>query len=94
MSLGGLLFSLGPNSVFHGVLYALFPLVDKSRVPAAGIILFAVGFAPLVAFGVDMLPRSESSLGPGAPDGCCSTFAAVLAFTSLILWAVEDSGGR
>ncbi len=55
LSLGGILFSLGPNSLLHGVLYALVPLVEKARVPGAGTVVFAVGLAPLAAFGVDAL---------------------------------------
>ncbi len=51
----GLLFTLGANSLLHGVLYSLIPLVEKARVPAAGSLIFALGFAPLAAFGVDLL---------------------------------------
>ena len=61
MSLGGILFALGPNSVFHGVMYALVPMVDKARVPAAGSIVFMLGLAPLAAFGMDRLALPDSA---------------------------------
>jgi len=55
LALCGILFALGGNSVFHGMFYALAPLVEKARVPAAATVLFAVGLAPLAAFGLDAL---------------------------------------
>ena len=54
MALSGILFALGGNSVFHGMLYALAPLVEKARVPEAATLIFALGLAPLDAFGLDL----------------------------------------
>src|SRR5207248_8805755 len=34
IAMGGLIFSLGGNAVFHGVIYSLIPMVEKARVPA------------------------------------------------------------
>ena len=62
IGLGGLLFALGPNSVFHGIFYSLVPLVEKARVPGAATLLFALGVAPLAAYGLDMIPRPENFL--------------------------------
>lgn len=59
IGLGGLFFALGPNSVFHGILYSLVPLVDKARVPGAGSLLFALGAALLAAYAADLIPRLE-----------------------------------
>src|ERR1700722_10391645 len=55
LALCGILFALGGNSVFHGMFYALAPLVEKARVPAAATVLFAVGTAVLAAFGLDAI---------------------------------------
>jgi hypothetical protein len=60
IALGGIVFSLGANSILHGAVYALFPLVDKARVPAAATIVFALGIAPLAAFGLDLIQRPEN----------------------------------
>jgi hypothetical protein len=60
MALSGILFALGPNSIFHGVIYALVPMVDKARVPAAGTIVLMLGLAPLAAFGVDKFSENGS----------------------------------
>jgi hypothetical protein len=95
ISLGGLIFSLGPNSVFHGMLYALFPLVEKSRVPSAGILLFALGIAPLAAFGVDMLPGNKSSESvewSRCAGWLLAGVAAVLALASLVFSVVRVPG--
>jgi hypothetical protein len=61
MALLGLLFSMGGENVFHGLLYSLFPLFDKARAPARALVIFNLGVAPLIAFGLDALrdePRS------------------------------------
>ncbi len=57
----GLLFSLGRNNVFHGIFYAVVPLVEKARNPSMAIAVFHFGVAVLAAFGVDsILSRKES----------------------------------
>jgi len=89
MALGGILFALGPNSVFHGVLYAILPLVDKARVPAAGSIVFMLGIAPLAAFGVDWLALPESHFLTRRAGWILSGFAAVLILASLFFYAVH-----
>ncbi len=53
IAIAGILFALGPNSVFHGILYGLLPMVDKARVPSMAVIVFDVGAAVLAAFGLD-----------------------------------------
>lgn len=58
----GIFFALGPHSLLHGVLYALMPMVEKARVPAAGILLFSTGIAPLAAWGFDAMLSNESPL--------------------------------
>ena len=92
LSLGGILFSLGPNSIFHGVLYAVLPLVEKARVPAAGILIFSLGFAPLVAFGIDLLPSPGSFAWSRRAGWVLLGLAAVLALASFTFWAVRLPG--
>lgn len=41
LSLGGILFALGPNGLLHGILYAVAPMLDKARMPAAGTVVFS-----------------------------------------------------
>ncbi len=67
LALCGIVFALGGNSVFHGMFYALAPLVEKARVPEAATLIFAVGLAPLAAFGLDAL-RRRRGCNP-CPDG-------------------------
>jgi hypothetical protein len=53
IALGGLVFSLGANAVFHGVIYSLIPMVEKARVPAQAILIFHLGITVLAAYGFD-----------------------------------------
>ena len=53
IAIGGIVYSLGHNSVFQGFLYALVPMVEKARVPSMAVIIFDIGAAVLAAFGVD-----------------------------------------
>lgn len=61
VAIGGLLFSLGHHSVWHGVLYALAPLVEKARTPSMAIFIFHFGFSILCALGFDRLMASGDS---------------------------------
>jgi len=58
--LGGLVFAFGANSMVHGVLYSVLPVVDKARNPAMAIFLVHLAAAPLVAFGLDALRENWS----------------------------------
>ena len=59
LGLLGLLISLGPHSMLHGVMYAWAPLVDKARSPGMAMALFGFAVAALAAVGVDRLRMSE-----------------------------------
>lgn len=59
VALGGLLFSLGRDVVFHGVLYSLVPMIEKAREPGRAIFLFHFGIAALIACGLDGLRSGE-----------------------------------
>jgi hypothetical protein len=89
LSLAGLLFALGPNSILHGVIYSLVPLVEKARVPAAGIILFSLGIAPLAAFGLDLLPRPDSAHLSRRAGTLLVGIAGIAAVITLIFYATK-----
>jgi hypothetical protein len=59
IALGGLLYSLGRDNVFYGLLYALVPMIEKAREPAFAIFLFHFGVAALAAYGCDELRKGE-----------------------------------
>jgi hypothetical protein len=81
---GGLIYSLGANSIFQGFIYAVVPFVEKARVPAMATLLFHSGFATLAAFGVDALRASPESDATGLIQERSAWFRglniAVLAF--------------
>ena len=89
LSLAGLIFSLGPNSLLHGILYALVPLVEKARVPGAGTLVFAIGFAPLVAYGADLLPRPEFVRWSNRTAWALGIFAVIVATTAFVIFALK-----
>jgi hypothetical protein len=60
IGVGGLVYSLGGNSVFQGFIYSVVPWVEKARAPAMATFLFNTGFAALDAFGVDALRDTQS----------------------------------
>jgi hypothetical protein len=103
LALCGILFALGGNSVFHGMLYALAPLVEKARVPAAATVLFAIGVAVLAAFGLDAVRGRDvdTNLDAARVRACATVLAGVgtvLAFGSLAFYVarvpVAISGDR
>jgi hypothetical protein len=59
ISVGGLLFALGGRSLFHGVLYAIVPTLDKARSPDVAIVIFQLGAVVLAAYGLDSLRSSD-----------------------------------
>jgi hypothetical protein len=58
---GGLLFSLSEHTVFHGLVYATAPLVEKARNASFAILMFHFAAAALAAFGVDALAEREKA---------------------------------
>ncbi len=83
VALGGLLFSLGHNNVFHGIVYALAPLVDKARTPAAAILIFNFGFSLLSAYGMDRFLTSRESPWPRRACLALLAWSAALLLLSL-----------
>lgn len=89
VALGGLLFSLGGDNVFYGILYVLAPGVEKAREPAFAIFIFHFGISILTACGLDSLRRDAGSVRKvaigAAVFGCLvmiSTYCLVIAARS------------
>ncbi|MBI3664667.1 MAG: hypothetical protein HY236_00320 [Acidobacteria bacterium] len=78
VALGGLLFALGSSSVFHGVLYAIVPRLEKARTPAMAILFFHLGVAVLAAYGLDAYRKNPVQ----AND-----------FSRRLIWAVAGFSG-
>jgi hypothetical protein len=55
LALGALAYSLGHNSVFQGLLYAITPDLDKARAPSVMVVLMQFAAGALAAFGLDAL---------------------------------------
>ena len=62
LGLGALVYSLGHNSVYQGLLYAITPDLDKARTPSAIVVLMQFAAAALAAFGIDRLRDDAPSL--------------------------------
>jgi len=60
LALAGLLYSLGGSNVIQGAMYSLIPELNRARHPMWTILLFDLGLAILLAYGVDALPASEN----------------------------------
>ncbi|HEY6393464.1 MAG TPA: hypothetical protein VIX89_19430 [Bryobacteraceae bacterium] len=58
IGIGGLIFALGSRSLYHGVLYALIPNLDKARAPSMAEAIFHLGIVVLAAYGLDSLRTS------------------------------------
>ncbi len=53
LAIFGILFSLGKYSIFHGILYSIVPLLDKSRNAAFAMFIADLAIAVLAGFGID-----------------------------------------
>ena len=86
---GGIVFALGPNSLLNGVVYAIVPLVEKARSPAAATILFALGISPLVAYGIDRIPLARNSVWLKRTSWMLVGCAAFFSIVSLVFFAAR-----
>ncbi len=77
LAVAGLFVSLGHQSVFHGFLYAVVPMIEKAREPAMAIVLFNFAVAVLVAYGFDSLRAGSASVWPRR-IALCLTFTGAL----------------
>lgn len=82
---GGLIFSLGANSVYHGFLYSLVPMVEKARNPSMAIFIFHFGIAVLVALGLDQLQDKPDHAGVTGVTRASALFGAFVLATLLVL---------
>jgi hypothetical protein len=57
----GLALALGGYSVFHGLAYALIPLLEKARNPSMAILIFHLGIALLAGYGISYLCFTEKT---------------------------------
>jgi hypothetical protein len=95
IGLGGLFFALGPNSVFHGMIYSLVPLVDKARVPGAASLLFVLGVAPLAAYAADLIPQPENRECLRYAGQWLVIAAAIIGVAAFVIFAAKiQSDGR
>src|SRR5262249_30128501 len=60
LGLGALVYALGQNSVFQGLLYAITPDLDKARTPSAIVVLMQFAAGALAAFAIDHLRHEPS----------------------------------
>jgi hypothetical protein len=58
IGIASMIYALGANSIFHGWMYALLPLIEKARTPVASDVVFGLTLAPLAAYGLDTLVQS------------------------------------
>lgn len=81
LAMGGLFFALGAYSLFHGVLYALVPGLDKARSPSMAEAIFHLGIGVLAAYGLDSFRSAQSNEAPHR------IAIRLLGFISLFLYA-------
>ncbi len=62
LGVAGLLIAPANNDVFHGILYSVFPMVEKSREPIYMLYFFHLAIAALAAFGLDAAMERRGSL--------------------------------
>lgn len=97
IAIAGLVYALGYNSVFHGLIYAIVPMVDKARVPSMATVIFSVGMSVLASFGVDFFQGRTDSVWAKRINNGVLVFGAVtlvLLLTTLfakkLTWDVDD----
>lgn len=61
VALAGLAFAMGGFNLFHGILYALIPNLDKARTPSMAEAIFHLGIVVLAAYGVDSIHPADSN---------------------------------
>ena len=94
---GGFFYSLGANTIFQGLFYALVPMIEKARVPAIAQIIFDMGICGMAAAGIDQLGNVEWALWRkrlawtfGAVGLILMSTAAVFTLMKIIWPGAED----
>ncbi|HUJ22843.1 MAG TPA: hypothetical protein VLX58_15020 [Bryobacteraceae bacterium] len=62
LAIGGLLFCLARDNVFHGIAYALIPFLDKARSPIMALSVVHFALSGLVALGMDQFLKGSETL--------------------------------
>jgi hypothetical protein len=88
MGMAGLFLALGNNNLFHGILYSIAPMFEKSREPAYAIYFFHFAIAVLVSFGMDALIFSQAPSTRAALRRCAFMLLGFGAATFLIVFGV------
>ena len=63
LAIFGVLISLGRYSVFHGIMYGLLPLVDKSRTAGFAMYIVDLALAVLAGSGIDFFLEQRRAIG-------------------------------
>ncbi|MGQ9633065.1 MAG: hypothetical protein ACUVXB_02360 [Bryobacteraceae bacterium] len=85
IGLAGLLFSLGKNNVFHGILYAVIPMLEKARTPAFAAFMYYFSFSILTSYGIDAFSLSTNNALPRRASLALLLFGVFLLATGLVL---------
>jgi Bacterial membrane protein YfhO len=91
IGVASLLFTLAGYNVFHGVLYALVPMLDKARNPSAAIFIFHFCIVVLGAYAIDSYAALRTSLWLPRLYRFLLAFAVVLYLALLFrtLWSFQ-----
>ncbi|MDZ7639469.1 MAG: hypothetical protein U5J83_14635 [Bryobacterales bacterium] len=83
-----LLLAMGAHTALHGMLYAVVPMVEKARTPAAFSALFSVAAAALAALGVDALRQrlAQDSVRTAAKVLCGRRLRSLSGRSVSVLW--------
>ena len=93
MAAAPLVYSLGHNSVFQGMLYSVVPELDKARSPSSAVVLFQFGVAALAAFGVDAVVEAWRAQGTWMLAGFGAltlAMAEAVLFANRLTFPVDD----
>ena len=83
VAIAGIVYALGSFSVFHGALYAILPIIDKSRSAGFAVFVVDLALAALAGFGIDGL------LSRGAEwSNVLRTGAAILFGTGAVVFGL------
>jgi hypothetical protein len=81
-----LLLAMAGVNVFHGLFYAVAPLMEKARVPARSLALFSVAAAVLAAYGLDALRDARDAASVRRTAMVAALFGGLVYGTTIVLW--------
>ncbi|HEY3444591.1 MAG TPA: YfhO family protein [Paludibaculum sp.] len=93
VAIGGLLFSLAHHTVFHGLLYALVPNVEKARSASMAIFIFGFCASMLAAIGLHHLLDRPESPWPGRLARSAAIFGGFIFATRFVIMQVKGFPG-